>query len=68
MPAMLSAWPLSTDVSIVSRFLSATAYAYSKPATSLSLGFTLKSLTTMRIDATALLKSRLASASAAASE
>src|SRR5512139_1396653 len=61
----LSAWLWSIDPSMVSRLLSAMACAYSKLATRLSFGLTLKSFTTIRIDATALLKSRLASARAA---
>src|SRR5581483_2029946 len=56
---------LSIDACMKSRLLVAIACAYSKLATRLSLGLTLKSFTTIRIDDTAALKSRLASARAA---
>src|SRR6478609_1312919 len=52
------------DAASVSRALSAVACACSKLTTRLLSGLTLKSLTMMRMDATALLKSRLTSASA----
>ena len=48
----------------MSRLLSANEWACSKLTTRLSLGETLKSLTMIRTAATALMKSRLASASA----
>ncbi len=50
---------------MVSRLCNASACACSKLTTRLLLGLTLKSFTMIRIAATALLKSRLASASAA---
>ncbi len=55
----------STAASMVSRFFSASECACAKLITSSVLGAALKSFTTSRICATALLKSRLASATSA---